>query len=345
MRQVAVVEDRIGTAQTGLCEHIDRTMSILDRSHLDWSPESHWCTRWGRLAKFYLRVQDAASSSPTLSSRSSSRDSFYSAPSEPTVPGDYNATPTGLFNFLGLAASHNLSLYVHHLLECSQREVSSETLDFLLYCSTFSEDIPELRVQAMSKIVLELLRRGANPNARFMGNTAWNNFLKHFIQLWIWSLRHVMRFPLVGTPAIQHLALATIAFVEHGADVGLVWSNRNCLLPFGSEPPFSGCWCDLQASPLSTIELCMRHDPEILRIRKLCDDRGAIRYLRCTTLGFDVYRKTEEGGRLSKQFKLSEQESEDFLGIFKSSFEPSGAYVVGATAKVARQISDFYTRL
>lgn len=345
MGDIAVIEDKLGTAQTGLCELLDRTMSIIDRSHLDWSPESHWCTRWGELAYHYFREQDAASSSPTLSSRSSSRDSFYSAPSEPTVPGDSNAAPPGSISFLTFAASHSFSLYVHHVLEFSQPSINSETLDFSLYCSTFLAGFSEYSVQAMSKTVLELLRRGANPNARFKGNTAWREFLKHLVELWTRSLRNGLRSTSFHDMAIQPLALATIAFVEHGADVGLIRTKRFFWLESGGQTPYFEFIFDLQASPLSTIELCMRHAPEMPRIRKLCDTRGAFRYLRCPALRFDVDSQTEEHEVLRKEFMLSEQESEDFLRIFESSTEPSGAWDAGAFARLTGQLWVLYTRL
>lgn len=345
LSRIAILEDKFGAAQTGLCELLDRTMSIIDRSHLDWSPESHWCTRWGELADHYLREQDAASSSPTLSSRSSSRDSFYSAPSEPTVPGDSNAAPPGSINFLSFAASHSLSLYVHHVLEFSQPSINSETLDFSLYCSTLLAGFSEYSVQAMPKTVLELLRRGANPNARFKGNTAWREFLKYLVELWTRSLRNGLRSTSFHDMAIQPLALATIAFVEHGADVGLIWTKRLFQLESRSQNPSFECIFDLQASPSSTIELCMRNAPEMPRIRKLCDTRGAFRYLRCPTLRFDVDSQTEEDEVLRKEFMLSEQESEDFLRIFESSTEPSGAWDAGAFEKLTSQLLALYNRL
>lgn len=348
MRYIAGIEDKSGTVQTGLCELLDHTMSILDRSHVDWSSESHWCTRWGLLADQYIRGQDSAYSSPTLSSRSSSRDSFYSAPSEATVPGDSDTAPTGSIDFLNLAILHNLSLYVHHILESSQRNVSSETLDFRLYCSLLFLGFLEYRIQAMSKIVRELLRRGANPNARFKGNTAWRVFLMYLFRVWFSSLRTGLRLTLVQDIAIQPLALATIAFVEHEADVGLIceiWSKGSLWLESGGIDPLFECSADLQASPLSTIELCLRQSPEMPRIRKLCETRGAIRYLRCTTLIFDVNSRTEEDEVLRKKIKTSDQESEDFLGMFESSTGPSGVWDLGALARLAHELSALYNRL
>lgn len=145
--------------------------------------------------------------------------------------------------------------------------------------------------------------------------------------------------------AIQPLALATIAFVEHGADVGLIWTNGFFELESGSQNPLFECIFDLQASPLSTLELCMRNAPEMPRIRKLCDTRGAFRYLRCPALSFDVDSQTEEHEVLRKEFKLSEQESEDFLRIFESSTEPSGAWDAGAFARLTGQLLALYNRL
>ena len=284
MAGVADLEESFGMPQVRLCELIDRTMSNLDRRHPAWSSGSHWCTRWGQLAGMENL------SGPT------------------TTTDNSGATQADSRIFLGFAVSHGLPLYVNHVLDCREIRLGSEELDYLLYCSIFGAVHYIKRSNFGCRplnLVPELLSRGANPNARFKGETIWERFLGGLAKAW----------DMILSFDVSTLAPATIAFIEHGADLATIWSGRiflNYLIPMYPSKKFS---FDLQASPLFMIELVMKNEPKFPHISKMCDARGAVRFARCTTINF-VPRNSREEVRKPK-FKLSEQESEDFVEILE----------------------------
>ena len=337
MRLEAAAEERTGMPQIRMCDLIDHNMTSLDRSHSEWSPKSHWCTRWGKLARLVVQEQSRSGSRPKSSSRSSSRDSFHSATSEPIVP-DCKAAPTGSINFLSFAASHSLSLYVDHVLNHREESVSPEMLDHLLYCCVPQDlggSYESFHSQPFLNIVAGLLSRGANPNARFSGKTIWGAYLQFITQSWTNSLKFW------GHHNSEPLGLATIAFIEHGADVGVLWKFQlgDDWLSNLVGCPFSGFSFHLQASALSLIEPYLRNQPEMPHIRKMCDDRGAVRYCRFTTLEF--FHWSTEGKSLVRRFNLSEQESKDFLQIL----ETGRARTKDEIPSLTQQLWALYTRL
>ena len=142
----------------------------------------------------------------------------------------------------------------------------------------------------------------------------------------------------------ETLALATIAFIEHGAHLGKIWSwsiTLEHLLQGAS--PFEMCTFELQASALSIIELIMRNEPELRRISTMCNAKGAIRHSRCTTIEFNFRRR--RGGDKMPKFQLSEQESKDFLEILELS-TPDTIYTPEKDAEnFSLRLSKLYFRL
>ena len=310
MSDVAILEDSSRMPQIKLCELIDRTMSNLDRRHPDWSSDSHWSTRWGRLAGMI-----------TLSGPTTNLDNS-------------GATPTDPRTFLGFAASHSLSLYVNHVVDCREKKVDSEELDELLCCTVFGfcQDLFHRRPLIL---VPGLLSRGANPNARLMTDTIWETFLGGLANVWEESVNFGFPF----TVFEENPALATIAFIEHGADLGTIWSGTIHFHNFralGKGRLMEKCSFNLQASAPFIIELFMRNKPQMPRIS---DDRGAVRYSRCKSISFDLMQRTEKNESLVKQFNLSEQESKDFVEILE-------LWLFDDEYKtLSSRLSEFYTRL
>ena len=331
MRKIADLEDSSRMPQVRLCELIDRTMSHLDRKHPNWSSDSHWCTRWGQLVGMQTLGQDVSSSHYI------EKDVTFYAASPTTHLCNHGAAQTDPRTFLGFAASHGLSLYVNHVLNCREKKVGSEELDDLLCCSVFGY-IQDPLVLRPLVLVPELLSRGANPNARLMGETIWQTFLSCMALTW----RIRVNFESVRNSRFRDtLALATIAFIEHGADFGTIWSETIDLHLYALyESPVRDCLFDLQGSALSIIELTMRNQPEMPRISKMCDARGAVRYSRCTMIQFDVKQEEEEGQELQKLFKLSEQESKDFVEILELWTLNDKDDTI-----LSRHLSEFYFRL
>lgn len=357
MEEVALAEDRTEMAQTKLCELIDRTMSIIDHEHADWHPKSHWCTRWGKLAKLLVREQERLCSSTRTSSRSSSSDSFYPAMSEPTTQGNSDVALMESSDFLSFAASHGLSHYVQQTLGCQGKNVGPELLDQLLCCATFLTSYEEGWWSYLSfrpfRVLPEVLRQGGNPNRDFFTRTIWREFLER--TLFEWHKSHKRSARLEFTPdAWAAITVTTVAFVEYGADVQAIWTfHFSSVMTFyyldsqaspEDETVFSTCSFDIQLSPLSAIHLCLRDRPQFPRIREMCISRGAVSYSRCTILEVS-FSSREESAEYRKQYELSEHESEDFLALFENYMEDCNTNDGPVMGDLRRQILKFYHRL
>lgn len=340
---VFIAEDQTGMAQTNLCELIDCTMSVLDRKHSRWCPDSHWCTRWGKLTQMQGRDRDLTYMKRSLMYRSSSRHWFYSAVSEPPTCGDADAAPAKSMNFLSLAVSYGLLHYVQHMLERGIKSISLETLDYMLCCSTFlrSYGTPEnYRFTWNVRIVTDLLKGGANPNAKFLTKTIWQEFLERTAQLWDnMFLRSSDTSFDSPDDNIHCLRKYILDFIEHGADVGAIWTFHFCPWLPDKGIDFNTHWIrgfDLQLSPLSLIWLCLGDDPDYPHIWEVCTARGALVYVRCQILEVLLHDEKEEDiwrtGRTI--YELSELESKDFVEIFghfvrlrRSDFKEAWAYL------------------
>ena len=338
-REVAEAEDRSGAAQTTLCELLDSTMSVLDRLYLDKCPDSHWSARWGRLAKIMQAFLDGSYSSTTSSSRSSSRDSYYTAMSQTTNTRDLDTTPTESMNFIDFAASHGLSHYVRQILDCRQEPISPETLDYMLFCSTVYPPANMSSWVMLMKVVPDLLRRGANPNAKVFSKTIWEVFLELFVFYRTFdSLEH------------HHRIMETISsFIGSGADVGTVWTFHTAVRHIAEiDTPSSAVYIafDLQLSALSAIQLFLKNKLEFPRVQEMCIANGAILYVRCQVLELTFIDEKGNDGGFLKQYELSEQESRDFVGIYEdylSSWRLCGADPIRKALR--RQIQEFAGRL
>ena len=89
----------------------------------------------------------------------------------------------------------------------------------------------------------------------------------------------------------------------------------------------------------------MKNEPDMPRIRELCKARGGVCLSRCTTLRFVPRQLTKEDGRLARLFKLSEQESKDFVEILESTISQNEMGVLMLNKKFCPHLSRFHTRL
>ena len=308
MLEAASAEHSTGKVQISLCELIDHTMSIIDRQYLDWCANTHWCTRWGHLARLHA-YQDEKSSSTMSSSRSSSCDSYYTTADESIGPSDSTSAPMQSPNFLALAAAYGLSEYVQQRLDREQESISREFLDYLLLCSTSSFP-SNLRISVKHfesfDIIPNLLRRGANPNARFYGKTIWNHCLERLVRVRNFNILVYENF--TTTPDDPAITRGVTAFIKHAADVKSIWAFQ-----------FQGISLayDIQLSALSLIQLLMPNAPSLLPIRDLCISRDALLYSRCTLLEVRGDKTGQKNVRFFKQYELSVQESRDFMKAFE----------------------------
>lgn len=354
MDEVADVEDRAGRPQTRLCELVDGTMSISDRLHSRWRPNSHWCMRWGIMAE----LRDRGQAYTTSSSRSSSTNSFHSATSEFPTFDRANPTPTDSIRFLGFAASHNLVHYVQQMLDCRETSVSLKTLDYLLRCSISAYLYPRWYVgrpdsSGPLKVVRALLRRGANPNAKLFAKTIWREILEDMAVQWNdyfladWSDHD---FPPHSETWILHsktLTSSIIAFIENGADMGAIWNFHFHSRRDTHYPGLYDSWYefDMQLSALSTIQLLLGHTPDFPSIQEMCIARGALLYSRCTIL--EIRISTEELTRSYdvRQYELSKRESEEFVAILEQFAALRSNKLEEDLANFRRQLREFSGRL
>ena len=331
MDNVAELEDSSKMPQVTLCELIDRTMSNLDRRHPAWSSDSNWCTRWGQLAGMETPGQDVSCS------QSSQQDVTFPATSPITNLYNRGAAQTDLKTFLCFAASHGLSLYVNYVLDRREKRVGSDELDNLLWCSIFGFSHRPFLLDSNSRaliLIAELLSRGAMPNASLMGETLWEYFLSRMAK--DWAKRVSLGIP-PNIRFMEILALATIAFIEHGADLGTSWSGTINIGYFSFEWPFRKCSFDLQASALFILKLCMMDGPEVPRISKICDARGAVAHSRCTAIKLKFEQGEDEWP--VESYNLSEQESTDFVKILKLCSPNDEEKVI-----VAHRFSEFFSQ-
>lgn len=350
MDEVANVEDRAGRPQTRLCELIDGTMSISDRLHPRWRPNSHWCMRWGAMAK----LRDRGQAYTTSSSRSSSTNSFHSATSELPTFDRANPAPTDSIRFLDFAASHNLVHYVQQMLDCRETSVSLETLDYLLRCSISAYWplgwLPRRRyLSGPLKVVRALLRRGANPNAKLFAKTIWREILERTAVLWNQLLAEWSDLDLRQSETwisnSKTLTSSIIAFIENGADMGAICNLHLTARRETYNPGHVDSWYvfDMQLSALSTIQLVLGHTPEFPRIQEMCIARSALLYSRCTILEIG----TEEliGSYDVRQYELCKRESEECVAILEQFAALRSNKPKKDLANFQRQLREFSGRL
>lgn len=350
--EVAIAEDRTGKAQPRLRELIDRTTYNSDRGR-------------DRSADLNLGEQDSLNTK--TSSRSSSRV-LCSTMSKPATPGNWNSAQIGTPDLHAFAALHGLSHfhgsshYVQQMLECREKSCGPGILDYILYCSIFfasyemGEDCQFTRAL---RIVPELLRRGADPNADFLMRTIWREYLGrmlgHLAFMLNWRYNAKIHSNVTQRPYHVNwdaIVMPTIAFVEYGADVHKIWHfhfGHTIILSTNGIGPISeagtiesACSFDIQLSALSALNLCLRDKPEYPLIREMCIARGAFSYAKCTVL--EVISKQEQA-RYKKKYELSEQESRDFLALFEQYVALRGIEVPLVAADLSRQILEFYDRL
>ncbi len=203
MHNVSREEYETGTAQLSLCEDIDRTLTTVYQRSRTQYPLSHWCTRWGIVPKGIFAPEQAVQWS-TTSSRSSSQTSFHSTRSKLMPFLD------GAVDFLGLAASWGLSVYVIEIFDSKQKHLDKMYANYLLCCSAWALkwsdwwSTSDGWTSGISRLMAELLNRGGNPNFN----------LEH-ISTTVWELFLGISLMNDNMPALEVMK----AFLEMGADV------------------------------------------------------------------------------------------------------------------------------
>ena len=225
MMNVSLAEWETDTAQVSLCDDVDRVLATVYQRYRVMFPLPHWCTQWGT---GLVEVDDPIditqySRMSSRSRRSSSPASFHSTRSEPTRC-ETRLFLEGPVDYLGFAASLGQFRYVLEKLDLQQNFLDKRYTNYLLCCSmrAFYYSLPVLWspqtgnhpqkwVSATLDLVVELLRRGGDPNlyVECKFTTIWGLLLY------------------VGYREPQGaVAKAAEAFLEAGADVHLKTMTR-----------------------------------------------------------------------------------------------------------------------
>lgn len=270
----ARAEKDTGRAEVSLMDNFDNIVAILDQEHLQRSPDTHWSIRWG---------------DPLCS------------------PHD----------FLSLAAYHSAYLYVQHVLNNRKDPIDRETASRLLYYTVFSRAASRGLVsrthvcESQLKLVISLLRRGADPNVPAFDDTIWKEFL---CQMCLRGMR--FKDHLLEDDSKSLWIKCTEQFLLQGADVttdisSYIYDSEVEGFPGSSEWRYTGCFT---LSPLSVIQLCLGSEPEYLDMEKTCLARGGRLHASC----YDLQYSSFVGCHTFEVYRLSEHQSERFCRDFQA---------------------------
>ena len=295
MREISRAENQTGVAQLRLCELLDITMSRIDRTDVVKNTDSHWSARWGPVAPRDILLHPLRTGLSVCNGKSE-----YGGSSQAWTNNKY-CVKQGLHqrDFLSLAASCGLCLYVQHVLHYRTAPLEKDTASRLLYWSVFSLEITIIRTSAPAEEILsslslvnELLKRGGNPNLGAPHSTTWIWFLLAMLYLHINEAlyngpRYVNKAEKIKIQTM--LMRTTLAFIENGADLHVICSlDLREDSPWGHDDEFR---FKLDLSAIVVIEICLHDQPELSYVRNKGLAEGVRYYSRCTQLAVYSYSR------------------------------------------------------
>ena len=313
MDAIRSAENQTGVAQIQLCDLMDNVMGRIDRTCGSWPTKTHWSIRWGDIWWRYMHeeplILDSKASSP-----SSSHESFHSVSSQPDTPDDLKMILVKKPNFLAFAVYCHLHRYVQRVIHDRKEPLDADTVNYLLYCAIHSFKKPIRIVNVGSAhdlgLINEFLSQGGSPNLRDSHRTIWSRFLGEVHRICI-ERSSVDEWELTRRAYIE----TTVAFVEKGADLHSIFDLSSQIISSDEDRYYYSL--DLDLSALAVIELCSKDLVEDSHLKKLCDEKGAPYYSRCTQI-------TKTKGQLrsrGKRLVLSDSESTAILELYKKSFD------------------------
>ncbi len=305
MLSASLAEEETRVAQPALMTLLDRSMTLLHERSPAQPPKVHWCRAWGIPNHYYPVV-------PSI-----------------VFPGDIrNDESVAHFpaDFLGFAAFFGLGRYVEHILELQSEQWEPGTVDYLLGCNmygiilaTFQDPILLSRV----KLVVVLLKRGADPNMGVPESTVWGYFLGTLYRWYIYGVDTGLLSVLLK-PEWWKTALA---FLGSGANV----NERTCCrlaqdlrskkvsysLSSGSLE-LDKYQIKLQLSARSILQQCFARNSHFSELEQILVASSAILYFECTEISFTVHK----GERfLPVDLKLSKQQLNQFSTVLEESLQ------------------------
>ena len=290
MINIGLAEEETEVAQTQLCDLTDDVMSRIDRVSGPWPTDTHWSIRlsrrhddWRRMHKDLL-FPDSKSSSP-----SSSDDLFHSVNSQPETPGELRKTLIRKPDFLAFTAFNGLGRYVQQVLHNRKEPLESDTASYLLYCAVHSHYLYHSPC-----LIQEFLRQAGNPNLKdpCSKTTTWSAFLI--------SMKCLEN---EGDDLRKAYMETTVVFVEKGADLHSICKFSTIGLPYREY------LLKIDLSPLAAIEMFFKDLPGYSYLGKLCANKGAPYYSRCTHVTILDSQQ--------RNYEVSDSESTGILEVYK----------------------------
>lgn len=190
MKMACGDECATGKPNAELLSLIDNTLVFVDQHYLLEPPPSHWCARWTlgwNVSSFDSQTFSAKAITRSKSaSTSSSKDSFHSLDSVPRASLPSSVTSQIPFDFLGLATSYGVSLYVQERVALIRKQPASDHATYLLACALNYLDACDGSQDNYAQsfaLISQLLEKGADPNTTTFGLTPWHQFLQSLFKI------------------------------------------------------------------------------------------------------------------------------------------------------------------
>lgn len=296
MMYIRLAEDETEVAQTQLCNLTDDVISRIDRVCGPWPTNTHWSVHWADRPSNWRRMhKDLLFPKSKSSSPSSSDDSFHSVNSQPDTPDEMTTTLIKRPDFLAFATFYGLHRYVQQVLHDRKEPLESDTASYLLYCAVHSRSPwqPPYLIQ-------DFLRQAGDPNLKDPCSkmTTWSAFLVRM--KWLETGGEDLRRAYMDT---------TVVFVEKGANLHSIFKRSNDGSFDYLDREYS---LNIDLTPLAAIEMFFKDLPGYSYLGKLCANKGAPYYSRCTQVTiFDPQRRN---------YEVSDSESTGILEIYKRTF-------------------------
>ena len=296
-KEIRCAESKVKGIQTSLCVLLDRTMSRVDESHKDWSPDSHWCTRLDKNSRLGYDPYSVRKKCLFVSDRKDDR---------PMLVGPYD--------FLGLAASYGLSHYVLHIIDSGDLRRCTDYITYLLFCAVLT--LRRLDCGAVSNgLIANLLKRGGNPSMTVCSRhcpTIWSLYLDAAIR--VFAFRVYRDLCSCGDPetcvsrtkeGFNAFLETTAVFLENEAAADEIWTYV--------EANIHGVNLSFRMTAMTAIQIIFSKQAGFEKLEQLCASRGGRYYLRCETTAI---RKTADQIYTYDTYEILEQESDEICDLW-----------------------------
>lgn len=319
MRSSFIAEHRTGVAHTTLMDLVDTTVAKLTNRYENEASPLHWCTRW--TVQDHMSIHDQVKSGFRI---------FRWDEIEPRKSPSSRPTPTSPVDFLGLAATYGLHLYVQQKFETKRDSSHRHTASYLLWCAVtglwnppFSGAGPALWHSQRLELIAMLLEQGADPNDVTSDSTIWVYFLR-YLRCYALFFRHRWTDQHTSPRYLREAFIKAItAFLYNGANVQKIIGHSegpvHCRPIFkesmfnismfeesstravaslvsktGIKPEGVSLEMKLEDSAWSVIERFLGDGPGLEEIQNILIAKGASsysKYVLCIAFGGECYRR------------------------------------------------------